>query len=1518
MKKLLLTISLVVGMAGVSLAGTPTPPTLPTASPYNKVLGSKLTTNGFFNPSSIALTGPMLRHTPAMAPAKIALNANVYAEALSTTGDWGNYYTLHLLQPSLTLSAAIGDENMHYDPTYGVYSYDGKFMIRSKGGGGSFVLNNAFEFAQQPDGSFAETGAFLTKFNDYSGLAWSATASNPADQCAYGTFFSEDGSKGVWGCYDPVNNEQKFRTDNEVSYYALAFTKEGKLYAITFDGEFGTVDPQTGNFTKISSLGLTPSEYRTGAYYDLALDKVFTHIIVKNGDSAEVHVCLIDPNDGSLNDLGILPEPVQYMGWHSMPLAKDGAPAVAENLLADFNPGSLAGSVSFSLPTKTYGGATLDASASLAYKVFVGAEEIASGSALPGASASCTYTAPASGNYTFTVRTSNGDGNSPDATTTLWIGDATPVGVTNAQAWRVDANNVKVEWAAVAGVVEGAEIDPADITYTVTCSDGRTVATDIAETSVVDPVTYTGNATFSYNIVAKYGDNSSAATATNPVSFGLIQVPYLNAFHNSYEAESDFVAEDGNGDGATWEWNRTLNAPTLLPPFSDSQYQSHDDWFISQPIAMKAGKIYRITVNAFTIDYQTEHHLQLHIGTKPNIGGMTSEISSPFVMGYRYINEGDQAPEGTDCSVEYTPEADGNYCLGIEVTAQGVVPTFYDVIRRVEITEIAATSPAAVADLKVIPGDKGALSATVAFTAPATTIAGQPLDAISRIEVLRDGKLAYTIPAPQPGAQCSYLDENYTESQYGNYSVVAYDANGNEGRLAADSKWIGLDIPANVNDLKMTPKGENNEQVEITWTAPTIGAHGGYIDPSKLTYGVGRVDLEWGTVYDVNELTGFSITLTPDIAQRQDMVYYAVSALNDEGQGGWIMTNPVVKGEPYEMPMRESLAGLAPSVLPWMLIDNNGDGRWAPGIGSQYPYFDAVDGDEGLFLFYPTEEGSEELVVSPYVDVTGAENPVLAFWVYYDPQYPVDYDLEVIAMKDYFTRQSLTTIHTLDGTPKGWKRHVIELKNLPEKKTMIAFRAVANKPNAILGLDKIEVFNLLDHDIEVSDIQADNYQVSVGGKATITAQVRNIGKNDEANVPVYLVSDGALSQSVTLDKLASDQATKVKFRIAPDATAPDYGHYSIKAACAADMNPVNDETKTIRIRQPRLHLPVPQNLTAVPSDGAVKLEWTPVPESYMECATVDDFEQYEAYAMDNAGDWTFVNVDGKPSLSIEGVTYPGAGESCAAQIFNDQISGQYASAYKAASGHQTLTFFNSTEPPTDRWAISPELYGMEQLVSFLVKTSYYNGTNYTEENFEIYYSTTTPDIAAMTKIGNTMTATADWNRLSVILPAGAKYFAIRCVTNYFGHALLIDDFSYECAEADGVRTPLTLVGYNLFCNDVKLNAEPLNALSFVDVPTTQSRRDYTVSAVYSIGESSRSNSASVQLSPIDTVEADSMTARSGESCIIFDAPADALVEVVATNGIVLYRGVNPGILLTAPGVYVVNFPGHSASSISVK
>lgn len=330
-------------------------------------------------------------------------------------------------------------------------------------------------------------------------------------------------------------------------------------------------------------------------------------------------------------------------------------------------------------------------------------------------------------------------------------------------------------------------------------------------------------------------------------------------------------------------------------------------------------------------------------------------------------------------------------------------------------------------------------------------------------------------------------------------------------------------------------------------------------------------------------------------------------------------------------------------------------------------------------------------------------------------------------------------------------------------------------------------------------------------------------------------------------------------------------------------------------------------------------------------SVTERFETYQAFAISGYGDWKTVDADGAKTIRmtldvISGpLEYEHAGEPMAFQVFNSYLAGIPFASWDPHSGQQMLVAFKSSTPEgsdktinNDDWLISPELNGEAQTISFYAKT----GMNapYVPEKFQVLYSATTPTVEAFTQVGETYAIdnVRDWKEIKAELPEGAKYFAIRCVSED-KFALLIDDITYIPAGA--VAEELSLQGYNIYRNGQRMNDEPVPESVWTDNSTAEGETYiYRVTALYDKGESLYSNELTLTNTAItDATAADEVTIRTSAGYITIEGAQGLQVAVYSMDGrCLLNESGRAAMRIAARAGYYVVKTGDRSTTVFVK
>ena len=258
------------------------------------------------------------------------------------------------------------------------------------------------------------------------------------------------------------------------------------------------------------------------------------------------------------------------------------------------------------------------------------------------------------------------------------------------------------------------------------------------------------------------------------------------------------------------------------------------------------------------------------------------------------------------------------------------------------------------------------------------------------------------------------------------------------------------------------------------------------------------------------------------------------------------------------------------------------------------------------------------------------------------------------------------------------------------------------------------------------------------------------------------------------------------------------------------------------------------DLAGVENDNDVTLSWTaPDLASAAPEESFEDFESYPAFTTAIKG-FTMKDQDEGFIAGFTGVDMPVAHTKQAFWTMTADAPFNFLYTRGKSSLFTMATVDEDGRPtPNDDWLISPELYGGRQIIGFEACSQ---TIDYGYETFEVYASSTTPSISQFRRVMNQTAVGEYFEQFYVTLPAGTKYFAIRCTSD---DRLLftLDNISYI---GTGEPRSLSIVGYNVYRNGELLTPAPITATTF---KTTRDLAgdDYFVTTVYDKGESTASN-----------------------------------------------------------------------------
>ena len=996
--------------------------------------------------------------------------------------------------------------------------------------------------------------------------------------------------------------------------------------------------------------------------------------------------------------------------------------------------------------------------------------------------------------------------------------------------------------------IDGSDLAEGDITKIEILRDGNVINT-IENPAPGSAQSYVDNAAdltignHKYQVVP-YGASGVGEKSEEITVFlsAVLTVPYT--FDLASDIISTFSVIDNNADGKTWKWSASYGTY-----YGYSSANAADDYLISAPFRLEAGKNYMITVGAKGSKSYPEK-LEVLVGQEATVAGLTQTVIPATEVATGNFD---------DYEGEFTVSADGIYYIAVHAISDA--DKFNLQLNKLSIEKGAEpTAPAAAIDLTAEAGAEGALEVNLAFTAPANAVNGSALSGTEDIKIYRDDVLVNTLTGVTPGSAQTWQDTNVEDGKTYTYYIVAANESGDGQKSEKVSVLVGQDVPAVVTGFTKT--ADTAESITFAWDE-VKGVNGGYIDAANATYNIyklaiessifGNYLVEDGQIGSVEGATTGTIDYPVDEGD-QNYQYFGISAKVGENESDptGAYTYALV-GAPYELPIEEGFKDKSLHYL-WDTSINA-----ALGVTE-----DASDGD-GTALALQADsdygEAGEVTFFTGKVNLNPAANPTIIF----DAKKGTSNitDLTIFVLSPDGTSTDVETV-TLTDAYQTFKVSIpASAKN--GRYNQVGFKANFPATGESIIIDNIKITDLYQYNLSV-DVTAPK-TVQAGDKATVTATVKNIGEDiiESYNITVKAGEKELLNQEVSEPLAMFESKT---FDIDYETTIFDEaGDVTITATVTpeVDLDETDNTAETI-ITIKQSSAAGPENVTAqVEEDGkTVDVAWS-APSTSTEEAT-EDFEDQSTFAPFSLGgitaenhngafgEWTLYDGNGITVYGFQNVSFENSGSPSAWAVFNPaEAGGSFATNYSAHSGEQFLWSFcpadeNGT-PATDHWLISPSLPGTAQTIKFYAKQiSSINSSDqnfYGFETFEVLASSTDNKPESFTKVADYQISSADWAEFTADLPAGTTYFAIRHnSTDIFG--LLLDDITYTRGGGEIDR-------YNIYVDGELVDSTDGTTIN-VEIDES-GEHTVSVTAVYTNG----TESAPVSADPVTTTAIDKVT-----------------------------------------------------------
>lgn len=908
-----------------------------------------------------------------------------------------------------------------------------------------------------------------------------------------------------------------------------------------------------------------------------------------------------------------------------------------------------------------------------------------------------------------------------------------------------------------------------------------------------------------------------------------LEAPYT--FDFSENLLDLFTVIDNNNDGKTWQWNANGYA---YYPYSGAN--DADDYLITLPFNLKAGKRYNVVVNARNTEF--EETFEVKAGKAPTVEGLTETV----------IAETAPTEEAEDYEGVFSPTEDGEYYFAIHATSPADQNNLIVSSLTIEIAP-ELTAPAAIADLTATAGAEGALEANLAFTAPTKDINGDALTGTVDVKIYRDNELVNTLTGVAAGSAQSWKDTNVENGKIYTYYVVAANESGDGLKSEKVKVFVGEDAFGIVENIQIT--GTTANTISLSWD-PVTGVNGGYVNAAEAKYAVVSAHIETYLFWQflvVDEILGTvtgetSATVNYDVnAGDQGYKYFGVlaykedtelPAAGDEYAGGYTYA---LVGAPYELPMFESFTGKTMHYL-W---DSN----------AQLIVDEVSSDDDGVAVDLLADEAGVIYFQSGKININGTANPTLLF----NAKSPNISKLYVYASKN---GGEMSPVAELDLT-EDYQTFKVSLANLANNANYVQFALLAqyttpysldSEGNLVdLGdyytLDEIRVVDLYEYNL-VADIQAPK-SVVAGQKAKVVATVTNEGENAAKDYTVTVkAGEEVLTTVLGSEELApfAKDEIEVEYETSIFDEAGDVT-LTVSVEYENELLPEdNTASAIITITEPTATAPT--SLLAEDKGAAgVDLTWTVAAAGTEE--VFENFTSYENGANEALGDWTLVNNNGASKGSIfNDLSLANDGLVKAWEVMKPSEYGIGNTLFNGPNGSleeayliSAYNFDGQSYPDNDDWLISPELPGIAQEISFAIGAL---DVQYGPSSYEVLVSSTDSEIASFTKVAEGTLTSAGWNSVTAQLPEGTKYFAIRNNTSGDGAmCVMLGDIKFTA------NSSATAASFNIYVEQVKVASVEGDKTTYTVAADklTAGEHTFAVTAVYANGAESKPVTATI-------------------------------------------------------------------------
>lgn len=799
-------------------------------------------------------------------------------------------------------------------------------------------------------------------------------------------------------------------------------------------------------------------------------------------------------------------------------------------------------------------------------------------------------------------------------------------------------------------------------------------------------------------------------------------------------------------------------------------------------------------------------------------------------------------------------ENTGNYKIAIQISGKGVTPK----IAELQLVKIGATQvPLAVSDFTIVPDAEGKSEATISFTLPSKTESYDDLEnisyTVSRIVLNAETENeAVTIKdhvEGTPGEEIEFVDEVPVNNT--TYSYTVFVTNGGEvSKSATTAAYVGLDTPTVPANFELS---EIEESFVLSWDVPTVGINGISLSPEKLIYSLTRILDGEETIIEENLSNVATYTDDFTFTGLHNLQYSIKAKYTADGQFSEEGVTRLVNIGYVSLPYSYSFAGgvLDPSwesVIIKPLNSTYESYKWQAkekenklfiaNIQGQRIEVDVLpfDEDGGLAFYSYNTSGNSSRLISPSIQYTAGQNPVLSFARFVNISDSKDV-IKIQISKDGGEWEDIPEALYYNGSAdeNKWVEESVELSEAITQGTSkyrIAFLAEAAGGKAMF-IDAVRLFNVIDKDLSI-DAFTVSEKAHAGDKLSIMVKVANNGTAEVAADAYSVEIEHDFTDDIVLGDL---QAIPSLSSVTYEVSVPVHSlhlyqvegfEFTAKVNFEDDGDLSNNESET-QVVEASYSAGNGTQITksTYDKDGNYYLYWEPAfdPE-YTPVNIVESFEDSDNYDYDRKNETYYGPFNGWVTIDrdmAKGAFWYSVGTSQFSLCENVSTPGS------TKDGNNVIGATLQKGAEQDDWIISPEINckeGSTMDLSFLfgVKQNTSSGMAY---ELEILY-TTDEEYSMEDPISNFthQVATGKYDYTSYAgapvkhdnkmypltftgIPAEAKYVAIHFITSKPSYDMAMWVDKIELVEHD--ENPF--LGYHVYSLEVggRLNEEIIGA-----------------------------------------------------------------------------------------------------------